>query len=277
MNSLRVATLNIWNRMGPWTQRQPLITKELQSLNPDLIGMQEVLELRTGDMAMNQASEFGDSYHLAYAAGHELGQSDEQALNFGNALLSRFPITHHERYALPGGDISDQHRSMLHAIVDAPLGPLHVFVTHLNWKLDEGFIRVQQVKRIVSIIEDVAPREKEQFPAILMGDFNAEPDSDEMRFLRGLACLDGRSTYFADAWLYSDGGPGYTFDRTNPYANELNEHPRRIDYIFIRDPLFHGRGNPRRTELAFHRPTDGVWPSDHFGVVTDLATEPAAQ
>jgi hypothetical protein len=40
--TLRVATLNIWNRSGPWPDRLPLIRRELQRLGPAVIGLQEV-------------------------------------------------------------------------------------------------------------------------------------------------------------------------------------------------------------------------------------------
>ena len=45
-------------------------------------------------------------------------------------------------------------------------------------------------------------------PQILCGDFNATPDSDEMRFLRGLTTLGGRRTHFQDAWLRLHREPG---------------------------------------------------------------------
>src|SRR5689334_4682118 len=40
---LRVATLNLWNRSGPWTDRLALIRYELRRLLPDVLGLQEVL------------------------------------------------------------------------------------------------------------------------------------------------------------------------------------------------------------------------------------------
>ena len=44
-------------------------------------------------------------------------------------------------------------------------------------------------------------------PPILCGDFNAEPDSDEIRFLCSLTALDGRTTFFQDAWRVAGDGP----------------------------------------------------------------------
>ena len=49
MKTLRVATLNIWNRFGPWEQRLAAIRAGVRSLAPDLLGLQEVLRLEPGD------------------------------------------------------------------------------------------------------------------------------------------------------------------------------------------------------------------------------------
>ena len=43
MKTLRVATLNIWNRLGPWEQRLPAIRSGIAELSPDLLGLQEVV------------------------------------------------------------------------------------------------------------------------------------------------------------------------------------------------------------------------------------------
>lgn len=290
-STLRVATLNIWNRSGPWPERLGLIRNELRGLEPDLIGLQEVLrQVPAGgsphgawivpdavpeDDAADQASAIvaGCLPHVAYAAAMDYGSG----LMFGNALASRHPILAHAAFELPGRETGEV-RSLLYALVDHPLGRLPVFVTHLNWKLHHGSVRVRQVAFICERIKDLAPLDGDALPPILMGDFNAEPDADEIRFLRGLTSLDGRSVYFADAWIYGgDGTPGYTFDSKNRFAAVAHEPPRRIDYIFVRGPDTKLRGEPQKTRLAFATrvpaPGGDLWPSDHFGLVTELSVE----
>ena len=44
----RVATLNIWNRQGPWEHRLRLLENGISETNPDVIGLQEVIH-RPGD------------------------------------------------------------------------------------------------------------------------------------------------------------------------------------------------------------------------------------
>jgi endonuclease/exonuclease/phosphatase family metal-dependent hydrolase len=43
-------------------------------------------------------------------------------------------------------------------------------------------------------------RPENGFPPIIVGDFNAEPGSDEIRYMTGLHSLHGESVPFLDAW-----------------------------------------------------------------------------
>lgn len=275
MDRLRVATLNVWNKSGPWAERMSLVREQLDALAPDLLALQEVLELCTPSGTMNQADELlPPGWYRAYAAAHDMAVAwvpQGQSLHFGNALLSRFPIVRHATHALPGGDVSDQKRCLLHAVVDAPIGEVDVFVTHLNWKLDEGWIRELQVKAIARLITELAPDDG-RFPPMLMGDLNAEPHSDEIRYLGGFTRLgEPRSVRFSDVWAYADVGPGFTFDASrNAFAVQYHEAPRRIDYVFVRGPDGNGRGRPMGPRLCFDEDRAGIFPSDHFGVCCDL-------
>ena len=112
-------------------------------------------------------------------------------------------------------------------------------------------------------------------PAILCGDFNAEPDSDEIRFLCGLTTLDGRDDLLPGRLAASPArGPGYTQDwRDNPIAADLNVHRKRIDYVFVGDP-FRRDGDAGRVlsaALAFDEPAaPASLASDHAGLVVDV-------
>src|SRR5580704_10317959 len=179
MNTFRVATLNIWNRFGPWEERLAAIRAGVGEIAPDVLGLQEVVRLAPdeGD-GLDQAAAIaeGFGYHAAY------GRSRDERW-YGNAILSRWPLGRTHLYELPRAG-TDERRSLLFAEVEAPFGTLPVFCTHLNWKLDEGHVRCAQVREVVARIEALA--KPGAFPAIVVGDFNAEPDSDEMRYLRGL-------------------------------------------------------------------------------------------
>lgn len=269
MEPWRALTLNIWHREAPWERRREIIRKGIAELAPDIVGLQEVLEMELGGTRQSQASELTEGTPYEHVFGY--AQEMVPGLEFGNALLSKHPILSSETIRLPGEE-SGETRCVLHARVAAPFGEVPVFVTHLNWKLHHGAVRVRQVRRLVELVQQRAPIGK-GFPPILMGDFNAEPESDEIRWLRGLATLEGQSAFFADAWIYGgDGGPGFTFDRRNPYAARAHEPPRRLDYIFVRGPDSQWVGEPLRTKLVFDAPEDGVWASDHFGLYCELST-----
>lgn len=305
MKKIRVATLNVWNKSGPWQDRKRLICEELLRLQPDVVGFQELLRLspegegteptpsrmptepwssandQLSELAADLSALGGEPQQLAFFQAKSYGGG----LVLGNGLMTRFELLDVRGFPLPGEE-SGETRSLLYALLNTPAGRLPVFVTHLNWKWHHGSVRVRQVQAIAEHIQRLEPLAADpgwdSLPPVLMGDFNAEPDSDEIRFLRGLHTLDGQSVYFADAWSWAgDGGPGYTFDRANGFAARSNEPPRRIDYVFVRGPDAWLRGEPLTARLAFVEPrsvtSEGserrVWPSDHYGLVVDLAIE----
>jgi endonuclease/exonuclease/phosphatase family metal-dependent hydrolase len=279
---LRVVTLNLWNRSGPWPERLSLIRRELEALDADVVGLQEVMRLVNPGTyeplspEHDQAAEIatGLGYEIAYAPAADYGNG----LFMGNAVLSRFPILETRAERLPDAG-SGEGRSLLYALLAAEAGRLPMFVTHFNWRLDHGYVRLEQAIFVAARIEALAPVRPGYLPPILVGDLNAGPEADEIRYLSGHSVQRGKSVCFADAWVYGgDGTPGYTFDRKNDYACKNREPPRRIDYIFVRGPDAELRGEPLRTKVVFATPEPGpsgaVWPSDHFGLFSEIAIEP---
>jgi len=283
LETLRVATLNIWNKSGPWAERLPLIRKQLNELSPDVLGLQEVLRLIPDERSPpvpapdnDQATEIADGlgYNIAYGVAADYAGG----LKFGNALLTRYKILDTRTFRLPGSD-SGETRSLLYTLLETPWGRLPAFVTHLNWKLHDAVVRLKQTVYAAERIFVLAPVEADFLPPILMGDFNADPISDEIRYLKGQHLVDGRSIYFADAWEYAEpAGPGYTYARDNAFARSNGEPNRRIDYIFVRGPDKEMRGEPLNVKRAFDQSVPGsagtVWASDHYGVVCDLTMSP---
>lgn len=277
MDRLRVLTLNIWNRQGPWEERLPLIREGIRALDPDLVGLQEVVRYENRSQADTIAEGLG--YSVAFGVAHPLGGGVE----FGNAVLSRWPIERHEVFPLPTSG-TDERRSMLLAELASPYGRIPFFVTHLNWKLHHGAVREGQVTALVEIVMREAPVERpstaggstggalDRLPPVIVGDFNAEPDATEIRFLRGLQAIGGKSVYFADTFGQAGVGPGFTFDATrNPFAALTHEYPRRIDYIFVRGPDKRVRGKPLASRVVLDAVVGGVAASDHYGVYSEIS------
>lgn len=262
----RVATLNIWNRQGPWPQRLPLIREGLLALDADVIGLQEVLGF-TGMPTQADELAAGTGWNVFHVPAWDLGGG----LTFGNAILSPHPLLDTASLPLPTPPGLDT-RTVAFARVDLPHGPMPVFVTHLTYQAHLGHVRCTQVRALADHVTARAPIEGP--PPVVLGDLNADPDSDEMRFLRGLTPLGGTSVYFADCWHCTETAPGHTYDRRNVYALRSREPSRRIDYAFVRGPDRRFRGEPIAARVALDQPVDGVWPSDHFAVVADIWAAP---
>ena len=82
MSTLRIATLNIWNKSGPWLERLALIRREIERLQPAVLGLQEVLRFAPNGRerfeatpATCQATEIaqGFDYQIAYAEASDYG------------------------------------------------------------------------------------------------------------------------------------------------------------------------------------------------------------
>lgn len=256
---LTVLTLNIWNRQGPWDTRRELLRAGIAALDPDIIGMQEVI--RRGDST--QAHELTAGYQVAFGRARALdGEAD-----YGNAIASRFPILRTEVVELPCLGV-DEPRSMLIAELDTVAGVLPVLVTHFSWRLDHGFVREQQSLAVARALDDLA---QHTLPPIFLGDLNAAPDDREMLFLVGQHTIDGHHTTLTDCFAAVGRGDGVTFDgRHNPFAEPWKEPPRRIDYVFVDGPDARGRGTPVSAEVVLTELVDGIAPSDHYGVFTRI-------
>lgn len=265
--TLKILTLNIWNNSGPWRERCKRIREWIDRLDPDVIGLQEVLH---GE-GCNQLAEIldGREYHTEYVKAVQFW--NDPSLAFGNAVASRWPIVDRAETCLPdAGD--DERRTALCVTIAAPFGLLALTTTHLNWKLHHGWVRERQVVALCDFAREHRP--PAGFPPVLVGDFNAVPESTEIRYIAGLHALEGRSVHFRDAWaMAGDGSYGATWSNTNTYARVALEPDRRIDYIFVGPPAAGGLGVIETCRVVCNDEQNGMWPSDHFGVYAELRTE----
>ena len=261
-------TLNIWNILTDWPDRRAEIVAWVDRLQPDLISLQEVIESNDGQNQARWIAEAADrEYHVAYA-GEKLW--NDIGL-FGNAVLSHWPIDAEHSMALAGETVADDVRR---SIVHARTNGLDMFATHLNWKFDDGITREAQVQEVAAFIDEHADPTS-ALPPILAGDFNAEPDSTEIRFLTGSTTIDGKSTYYQDAWRVAGGrGEGFTWDNRNINAAAEREPDRRIDYIFSgwRKDNTKGAGRVAFACVVCDRALTGAFASDHFGLFAEIET-----
>ena len=257
----------------------------LDRLEPDVVCLEEASEAAdrpnvAGWLADHAAGE----WHWVFGGERFDDETYDPTLRWGPAILSRWPVDAHRTFRLPlAADPSHMVRIAPWMLLHARIGDLDVFATHLAAAPTDLLHRQRQVLAIDEHVRAVRgdrdvqrPRERRDgMPAILCGDFNAEPDSDEIRFLCGLTSLDGRVTFWQDAWRCAgDGGPGHTQDwRTHPIAAGLNVHRKRIDYVFVGD-AFVRRGNAGRVlsaRVVCDEPITGIQASDHMGLLAEIA------
>src|SRR5690349_19782641 len=251
--SISVLTLNTWNRSGPYPERRSLIRTALQRLQPDLLALQEVVGKEHADELL---SELG--YHCEW-----LG------IEQGVAIAARWPIEQREELWLPGDGEPQGGGPALRGLVQSPYGVIPFTTTHtFYYATHHGFKR----ERLMPTLNDFArTKDKDHLPAILAGDFNADPESAEIRYLKGLQSLAGRSAYWCDAWEQGgDGGKGITWSRDNQFAAWVPWPSRRIDYIFVAQPRMDGAGTITECNVVMNVQVGGIWPSDHFGVLARL-------
>lgn len=262
---MRIVSWNLWWRFGPWEERQPAIAAELARLGPDIALLQEVF---ADDDGRDQALELADRLGLHVT---RTTRPEGRPQAFGNAILSRWPIIAQEMVMLPGIEGRPPNRSALLALIETPAGPQPVTVTHLAWQYDASPLRQAQLEVVVDLVARHLPDDPATAPpAILGGDFNAVPESDEIRRLTGVSTPFHDGLVFTDCWAAVGEGDGHTWSRDNPHAAEALWPRRRLDYVFVAWPRPKPLGNPLRAELAGVAPHEGMVASDHYAVVVEL-------
>jgi endonuclease/exonuclease/phosphatase family metal-dependent hydrolase len=248
-----------------------MVIEGLRALAPDVVALQEVRVVpgRVPNQAETLARACG--YHVAFASAATPTATDD----WGLAILSRGRVLEQAALDLPDPEPSER-RILLSARVETASVPVWVHTTHLNYRLQDGLARERQVQ----VIDRAVSARAGQTPQVLMGDFNARPEADEIRWLRGLTTLEGRRTYYQDAWaLLHPRSEGWTWASANPYTARLAflEPDRRIDYVFDTPMRRDARGLVHGCRIVLDEPSaEGVFASDHFGVLAEVQITPTA-
>lgn len=247
-DTLTVVTLNIWNDQGEWPKRLAKIVAGLRELKPDVICLQEVLQ-HTG--LPNQASTIAES--LGCTAHFVSVDGPEREKRYGNAIL-----TPHRVLATGGVFLLplDDWRVAAHVRIEVRGRALDVYDTHLHHTIPGGAIRAKQIAHLLAFVDST----RSDAPVVLAGDFNCELGSPEMAPIESA---------WTDAWAATH--PNGTHEASITLNVALHNPPMAIDHVFVpradRVALV-----PVSSAIVLNDPgADGVWPSDHFGVVAKLA------
>ncbi len=265
-SELRVATLNVWARHEPWPARRTVLIEGFRELQPDVVGLQEVVNIDGYDQV---ADLLGPEYHVVHQKKGLIGDGN------GIGIASRWPVgeVHEVDLHLTSRTADFPCTSLIAEILaPEPVGPF-LFVNHFpNWQLNFEYEREIQTVAAARTVEELA--ESRQCHVVVAGDLDADPNAASIRFWTGRQSLVRLSVCYRDAWESAHpNDPGHTFSPENPYvAAQVPDWPfRRIDYIFVRCDGSGPTLNIATCSRTFDTPRDGVWGSDHFGLVADFS------
>ncbi len=278
MIACRVVTWNCWWRFGDWEPRWSAIAEVLADTAPDVVGLQEVWAAGAENAAARLADRLG--MHWSWVPSPQPGlwqrRIGDPTIAIGNAVLSRWPIAATAHVDLVGPVGAADGRTALRADVDTPAGRLPFVTTQLSSAPGLSAVRGAQLRHLAGAL--LAPAGDATLPPVLTGDLNALPESDEVRSIEGVLTEPAvPGLVLVDAWRYAGPhDPGFTWDRANPHVAGTGEPSSRIDYVLVGLPRAGGAALVVAAGLLGERPHDGVWPSDHAGVVADLLLGPQA-
>ncbi|MEO6259086.1 MAG: endonuclease/exonuclease/phosphatase family protein [Thermoanaerobaculia bacterium] len=176
------------------------IAETIRLLKPDIVGLQEV---HRGTWQVRFRDQFGEIQRQTGLRGLFAPSYKSLGGEFGNAILTRGDILSTTIHPLPS---VGEPRSVMESVVRIDGALLNVYVTHLTaWGSLKSKDRGEQLECLAKHVRT------SRYPFILLGDFNAPPDYEEIaRFSKlNTAQLVGRDIIL-----------------THPLMH------RRIDYIF---------------------------------------------
>jgi endonuclease/exonuclease/phosphatase family metal-dependent hydrolase len=137
-----------------------------------------------------------------------------------------------------------------------------VSCTHLGNGL--AFLRRRQHRAFFDALEHV------DLPQMLCGDFNLHTREADRRGFDTLTRLaeEGFRDSFVEVHGQRRADRMVTVDRRNPLVRQPQH--KRIDYVWLRS-----RGDVRfkvrEAKVAIDHPSEGLFPSDHYGVIVRVA------
>jgi endonuclease/exonuclease/phosphatase family metal-dependent hydrolase len=250
MAMVKLATLNLFNRMGQWGMRAPLVIDQLEDLAPDVIGLQEIdLVLDQGmwiARQINKRMAEQPHYRIKHAA-----NPDTRASFHAVGTMSRIGFDEHEvldlmtfervaqRFVFRCGDRS------------------FIFVnTHLHHPPEARQERVAQLEYLLAWLD----RDARGLPTVIAGDFNsyAEPPEPAVQLMK---------SRFRSAFETANARePEKTWSTP---VNTFDDSPHgTLDYIFVSHEF-----RVVSAGLAFDKPSlydASLFPSDHLGLYAVL-------
>ncbi|MCC6943330.1 MAG: endonuclease/exonuclease/phosphatase family protein [Thermomicrobiales bacterium] len=192
--------------------------KTIEAHDPDIVFLQEITRGWLVMSSVDQVRWLADrlDMHYVYAGNSHDGL-------WGNAILSRFPIASERSTVF--GTTDNLRRGAVAVEVTTGSGNLLVIATHLDNPRKATAVRLEQIQELITFWGGAKP-------AIIGGDFNADPGSEEWQ-----AMIDAG---FVDA---AGADPATT-----------SEDERRIDYLWLTPDLAIDSYTVPDVRVSDHRP-----------------------
>ena len=252
----------------------------------DVVALQEVDRFWARTDYTDQVDQITTAmpeHYWAYGPGVDLHADQHSTENkgvrrqFGNLILSRYPLISTRHHLLPkygSVDALSIQRSALEATIMCGEHCIRFYSIHLTHLSPQT--RLPQINRLLEIHRDAI---HEGFPisgnlkgmdwqqgvshqavpadAIIMGDFNCQPDTDEYFSMAGpVSDYGGHITSvagFVDAWVVSGQ------DKTSGATAVFNGVPVRLDYCFVSTSLRNSIISCQVDEKALGSDHQPVW------------------
>ncbi len=196
---------------------------------------------------------------------------------FGNLILSRYPISSTRHYLLPKygsvNSVSIQ-RSVIEATIRCPGKAIRVYSLHLTHLSAQT--RLPQIDKLLAIHRDAVMQghpvsgdlrgmdwedgvDDQRVPAeaIIMGDFNCPPDTEEyLKMVGPVSDYGGHITNpagFVDAWTHCG------HDKHAGITSDVRGVPARLDYCFVSSSIRNKLSSCHVDELAQGSDHQPLW------------------
>lgn len=257
MSNMKIVSFNIryaWDKDGvnSFIHRIGLICDKIAEEKPDVIAFQETTD-RHREMLVRMLPEYlivGQGRNadcLGEGVSTAVRRDTVDLLGFETIWLSPTPYVPASRYE---NQSYIPRIALITLLKNKKTGELfRMFNVHLDHLSSEG--RVSQLEGLFGYINE--QQKKVLLPAVILGDFNAEPDSDEIKLIN-------KQGAFTDLTTNIEG----TFHNFGTY------HPStKIDYIFTTPEL------TARAETAepWTDEKNSIYLSDHYPICATFRNE----
>ena len=250
----------------------------------DLLCVQEVADNFPGLEGNDERDQFAElgrllaGYTRIQGYGVDVLGEGGRRRRFGNAIFSRYPVLSARRHAMPWPSDPAKRtmpRVAVEATVSAPMGPVRVTTTHLEYYSEEQ--RRAQVRRLRNLHDEAcqramaAPRYEnnesnvtfdptpQTTAAILCGDFNFPPENTARQEVQSPLARGGPA--YRDAWEHLN--PGVAHPPTFcVHDHSFSKKPYCCDFVFVSQDL-----SPKLRKVSVNTATQD---SDHQPVLVEL-------